>query len=215
MQTVSNIIIVFGLVLVASGGFGHFHFGKKLDKEKELEQKKNESEINRKMEILILGNNTLEKSNQELSNMLEPIKEIAKKKYPSEDISTAINFLTEEYARLNKKTERTVFEVVGFADKKLPNGGVEKEIHLTAIGQNIIPIFKIQCRTKNGVKISSFSVLGPTVPGMSFDRANDNQSIIDKEFRTMYPGTVTIIIATETDPENIYLTIDPLKEDKK
>ena len=33
LQTISNVIILFGAILVALGSFGHYHFGKKADQQ--------------------------------------------------------------------------------------------------------------------------------------------------------------------------------------
>ena len=41
LQTISNVTILFGGILVALGGYGHYYFGKKMMNRRDLFQAKN------------------------------------------------------------------------------------------------------------------------------------------------------------------------------
>lgn len=202
LQTWCNIFIFLGVFITAIAGFGNFYCGKKINEKKDqvaLEEKK---DLNRKIESLLKGND-------ELKVELQPFKDIAKEKFPNEDVRAALNRLGEELHSINKKTEKTIFKIQNFTKNNMPSGEREIKILLEPIGENVIPIFTITIKTQNNAVIKKFETKGPTIPAMSYDRTSKDQTTMSKEFRTMRPGEVSITIITDKDPGQLAIGIDP------
>jgi hypothetical protein len=98
LQTISNIFILVGFILAALGGFGAYHFSKKVEKEKEHTAAVRESELTSKITSLVEGNQTLQER-------LSPFEQLAKKFYPNVDQVSALQRMQEDFERLRTKTE--------------------------------------------------------------------------------------------------------------
>lgn len=206
LQTWCSIAIFIGVVIAGLGGLGQYYFGKKVTEEKDRSVTIKEKDLNIKIESLLKGN-------EDLQNRLEPFMNIAQAKFPDENTQTALKRLSEEINSLGEQTKKTVFEIESSNKEIMPDGTYEINLKLNPIGKNVIPIFSITCKTENGAIINKFEVIGPTIPGMSFDRTSKDRTMIRKEYRTLYPGEIIVKIVTDKDPGRIAISIDPLKED--
>lgn len=88
-QHVSNILILIGVLLTALGGYGSYYFGKKSDKVKDTRVEQNYSVQNEKIDSLLKGN-------EELKNQLSPFLVQARKLFPNEPDSTALEKLKQQ-----------------------------------------------------------------------------------------------------------------------
>lgn len=163
--------------------------------------------------------NQLEKENsnktaeiQRLETLLTPFRTHALEKFPSEDINTALKHLGDEIQKIDIKTQKTVFKPTPVIKKEQGDGSYLYHFELTPIGHNIIPILSIQCKTQNQAAIKEFKVYGSTVPLMSYDRYSNDKTLSMREFRTLYPGKISVEIVTDKDAGQIQLTIDPLQK---
>ncbi|PIQ88960.1 MAG: hypothetical protein COV72_05650 [Candidatus Omnitrophica bacterium CG11_big_fil_rev_8_21_14_0_20_42_13] len=198
-----NIFMLSGVIITAAAGFGNFYFGKKITEQKDQKVIEEKKELNIKIESLLKGGD-------ELKLELQPFKDIAKERFPNEDIRNALNRLSEELHNINKQTEKTVFEIKNFSKNNMPSGECETKIQLMTRGENVIPLFSIAVKTQNEAIIKTFEVHGPTIPKMSYDQATKDLTGMRKEFRIMPPGDVTVTIITDKDPGNLDVYIDPL-----
>jgi hypothetical protein len=149
---------------------------------------------------------------QRLETLLTPFRIYALEKFPSEDIHTALKRLSEEIKTLEEKTRKTVFSPGPVTKEKMDDGSFVYRTRLTPIGNNVIPIFAIRCQTQNQAEIKVFEVKGPTVPGMSYNHFSKDKTIMSKEFRSLYPGEISVRIVTDKDAGQIKITIDPLQK---
>jgi len=204
LQTISTIVIFAGAVMAGLGGLGQYYFGRQIDKEKDEIRIANENRLNTKVDILLKGND-------ELKETIKPFEELARQRFPGEDVNTALDNLTKDIARLEKEHQKTYFTVKVLIDEPQSDGSRKYKFKLTPVGHNIIPIFAIQCDTQNKTKITKFEVASRTLPAMSYDRTAKDKSAFRKEYREMYPSEVIVEITTEKDPGKLNINIDPFK----
>jgi hypothetical protein len=207
LQTWFNIFIAIGIFITATAGLGNFYCGKKITDKKDQNTVEEKAKLDKKIESLLKGND-------ELKSELQPFKDIAKEKFPNENIQAALNRLSEDLYDINAKTEKTVFEIESSNTKTAPSGEFETNIQLKPRGENIIPIFSIAIKTQNNAIIKKFEVTGPTIPMMSYDRTSEDRTAISKEFRTMRPGEIRVTIITDKDPGRMSVGIEPLLSSK-
>jgi len=206
-QTISIVIAFIGALLVAIGTFGNHYYGRKIIETRNRESTKKESTLNAKIESLI-------ESNKELGMSLEPFKDLATAKFPQQDIDKALESLRNELSMLHENIKKTVFRAGASTQRSMPDGTFQLEFELTPIGDQVIPIFTIESQTQNGAVIKELEVLGPTLPGMSYDRMSKDGTAVRKEYRSMYPGKVHVRVVTDRDPGNIRLGVDPWDPDQ-
>lgn len=205
LQNLCNIFIVIGVIITGLAGFGNFYFGKKIAELKDRKTAEEKVELNSKIESLLKGN-------EELKTSLEPFKDIAKEKFPNENVQNALNRLSEELHSLNKKTEKTAFKIESSEKSKTPSGEYETKIILKPIGENIIPIFTVVAKTQNSAIIKEFKIDGPTIPMISYNTTADDRTAQKREFQAIRPGEVTVTIITDKDPGRMQIAIDPISE---
>ena len=149
---------------------------------------------------------------QRLETLLTPFRIYALERFPSEDIHTALKRLSEEIKTLEEKTRKTVFRPGPLTIEKMDNGSFVYRTRLTPIGHNVIPIFTIQCQTQNQAEIKVFEVEGPTLPGVAEIYFSKDKTMMNQEFRSLYPGEISVRIVTDKDAGQIKITIDPLQK---
>ena len=124
-----------------------------------------------------------------------------------------LNTNLEPLKKLAENTQETYFVVSDRKERRIEDGSYEISFNLKPVGKKIIPLFKIQCKTQNNVKIENITIEGLTVPTMSDVRKSNDQTYISKEYRSMEPGNVKITILTNSIPHGINIAIDPFKKD--
>lgn len=207
LQTISTILIFFGVVITGIGGFGQYYFGRKIENEKDRLNIEAEQKLNEKIDVLIKGND-------ELKENIKPFEELARLKFPDEDVNTALSNLSKEIERIESEHKKTYFEAYEISNEILDDNNYNFKYRLTPVGKNTIPIFMIQCSTKNKVKIVKFDVKGKTLPQMVFKENSKDLTLFRNTYRELYPGEIIVDITTENDPGIIKLFMDPYKEDK-
>ncbi|MCH7926886.1 MAG: hypothetical protein IID03_02720 [Candidatus Dadabacteria bacterium] len=162
---------------------------------------------------------TLVDSNARLEEDIAIIKEFALKHYPNLSTTAAVQELIkdlEQYKQrtknLEEKTKETRFLHMDQGRKKLPDGTYESKFILIPIGNNIIPIFKIACKTENGAKINSFNLKGKTLPPMSEVGKSPDQTSATRIFRNMEPGNVEAVINTDINPGKLHCITNILEK---
>jgi hypothetical protein len=172
--------------------------------------------------VLILWIGILHKENNFLRHKLSliiaeitPIKEL----YPKLELSTAVVKLIEDYKileikinEIEKISKETVFDATPIVKEKQADGSYLYSFKLLPIGKNIIPILTIQCKTQNQAPIEEIKVHGPTVPLISTDRTSEDKTFMRREFRSLYPGEVSVNVMTGKDAGDINVGINPLNK---
>ena len=87
LQSVSQAIVLIGIVLTALGGFGSYYFGQV-----------SETELKNNVDTLVKRSETLEKS-------LEPFKELAFQSHPNLEKDKALEKLREDFVQIQTKLE--------------------------------------------------------------------------------------------------------------
>jgi hypothetical protein len=118
----SQVTIFAGAVLMACGGFGAFHFSKKVDLQNEAKAQAKEDSLNKKIESLIAGNKQLQSGNDELKSTLEPFKAYAVNRFPDADVGTSLKKLEDELKRIDVLTTPTAYKVSSYVEIPLPDG---------------------------------------------------------------------------------------------
>ena len=113
LQTWSQIFILVGILLTGLGGFGAYHYGKKIETQKDGQNSVKEKELNSKIENLIDGNNILVKSNDDLKKQLKPFEVLIDKFYPNQEKDKAIENLTREMENLKSKSKELENKIKG------------------------------------------------------------------------------------------------------
>jgi len=96
LQTVSQIAIVVGVILTGLGGFGAFHYGRRIDQQKEQEASAREDALKADIGKLLTGNASLERR-------LEPFESLAKQLHPNVASDEALALLQRELDAVSKK----------------------------------------------------------------------------------------------------------------
>jgi hypothetical protein len=205
-QTLSAVAVLVGVLITGLGGFGQYYFSKKIEQQKDSLSQKNEFVLNNKIDELLKGNELLKER-------IKPFEEIAEAKYPTENINIALEKLKNDMSKIEKEYQKTFFEISSKTVQPQQDGSVKYNFTLNPIGNNVIPILTILCKTKNGTPIKVFNVSGKTLPIMSSDSRSKDNSAYKRAFREMYPEKVSVEIITEK-PDGLDIEIAPLKENK-
>lgn len=196
-----QVLTFLGALLTAAGGFGAFHFSRKVEAEKDRTNSDQQSVLNRQISELLEGNASLKSS-------LEPFKAFAKDRFPEADVTTALKRLEDELSRIDALTKPTVMKVESSFQHATAEGKHEAIIRLLPIGSTVIPILTIGARANDGTPIEAINVTGPTVPIMSTDY--DSPVGRMKEFRTVSPGPITVSVVLPRKPDFLHFDITPL-----
>lgn len=205
LQFLSNFLVFIGVLLAGIGGWGNYYFGKVADKIKNNETIDKEEKLNTKIESLISGNNELKES-------LEPFKDLAKKRFPTEDIDTALKKLSGDLDRIEKQTAKTNFNIINENSQILEDGSYEVNFDLEPDGSNVIPLFTVTANTFDKVEIITINIEGPTIPVMSQLGTNETKTFMRNEFRSVRPGPVKITVHVASKPEKLEIGIEPLNK---
>jgi len=95
---------------------------------------------------------------------------------------------------LQEKTKKTVFTKGTESWKKLPDGRYEVEFDMIPVGENIVPIFKLQCHSLSNAKIFQIFIEGEVVPIMTEDGESEDKTTRLKVVRNFEPGVLTVKI---------------------
>lgn len=112
LQTLSQLGILCGIVLTALGGYGAYHFGKKVDRVKEAESDARKEVLLEQIGGLSQGNTDMRNeikrlvdTNQTLQQQLAPFREIATTLYPQISMDAALGRLVREVDNLRSRAD--------------------------------------------------------------------------------------------------------------
>lgn len=203
------------VIVTVAGEF--FAYRSDINKEKshreELQtQEGKQDQLQKKIDNLLESNKRLEEGNAS-------ILAIAKERYPNLSSTEALEKLKEDLSKLQSRTtvleqetQKTVFRLSSKSFKVLAGETFETKFTLTPIGENIIPILKIICQTKNNVTFKGFDIKGQTLPGISLNWNDEKKGIVGQEFHNVHPGIVNITIKTDKDPRPWTMFVEPLEK---
>jgi len=147
--------------------------------------------------------------NKSLKDILAPIIEEAKTKYPDETDEKAlekysedIKILQDEVATLKKRTKKTKFTYI-YGDRIINHEKkYETSFTLIPLGTNHIPIFELTCKTQNTAKIININVRGKDklYTGMVKVNQSSDQTAMAVEYNNLTSQIYEIIVTTDTDP---------------
>jgi hypothetical protein len=146
LQSVSQAIVLIGIVLTALGGFGSYYFGQV-----------SETELKNNVDTLVKRSETLEKS-------LEPLKELAFQSHPNLEKDKALEKLREDFVQIQTKLEETTklaqpnkLNYVSHSIEKVENGlKLSVQFKRTKEGPTDKMKFLVQLDTSNSNTLISF-----------------------------------------------------------
>jgi len=103
---------------------------------------------------------------------------------------------------LEKETQKTVFTAVNKTVVLLPDGTYESRFDLVPIGKNIIPLFKVECETKNDAKIISLKIRSKTtnLDGMWLVNSSEDGTYRNETIKNIEPGVINVTVLTDKKP---------------
>lgn len=124
---------------------------------------------------------------------------------------TDLNTNLEPLRSLAENTQETYFVLKNKQEEVSPDGTYKVFVALEPVGKRIIPLLKIQCKTRDGVKVKDIKVEGATVPTISYKKQSNDGTYFSREFRTLEPSKVSVTILTDGVSKGINVVIDPFK----
>jgi len=206
LQMISQLAVLIGIIVTALGGFGAFHFGKVITQVKEQAAQNREKQFIDKIDGLA-------KDNKIVQDKLKPFENLANKMYPDIESDAALGRLYREIQDVKKETQPTVLIPDNLSERELENGSFEYSFNLESEGKNVIPIFSIVAESTNGAKINSLKIDGKTLPLMSENSGNKEQTAKRVLYRSVSPSSFKVVINT-AEKTQLKISIIPLKESK-
>jgi hypothetical protein len=131
------------------------------------------------------------------------------------DKVASLNTNLEPLQKIAENTQETYFTVSEKKERRIEDGSYEVSFVLEPVGEKIIPLFKIQCKTQDNVQIENIEVEDSTIPPISYDRKSDDRTYFSKEYRSLEPGKVEVTILTSDIPIGMTIAIDPFRKEEK
>lgn len=154
--------------------------------------------------------NQLDTTNNKLddtNNKLDEVLQIVKRNNPEleglesvDSIIAALKNIESRTTTLEKETQKTVFIGGDRSMKQLPDGTFEIKFNLIPIGENIIPLIEIGCKTTNGAKILDFNVSSKNtnLSGYWSPYTSPDKSISHVKIKSLIePGILNVFVLTD------------------
>ena len=158
---------------------------------------------NKKADELIAGNQQLQASNENLLQRIDQYqKHLAEKDQKIQELETGQNALQEQ-------TQATSFILADAQKTALGNGQFKTVFLLVPQGHNVIPIFDVGVKSRDGVKVLSLEIECKTTPPFKSeypDEPADHRRVV---FQNIPAEPIKLIAITERD--TVLSVYSPLK----